>query len=129
MLGLPIICFSLHNRDKLQQHIQTSLSQKQKTFSPLFFHFRNLNKIFCILREKTSFIAQIFWKLLTLKNVVTWMPESSRFRRTFVNQRVQGSETLTNFSWRDFCPNLTLFGNKIQLENICPCHIWNLRTF
>ena len=119
---------SPHNREKLLQHIQTPLSQKRKTFSQLFLHYWNLKKIFRILTKKTSFIAQIFWNLLTLENVVTCMRESSRFRTPFVNQRVHGSKTLTNFSWRHFYHNFTLLRKRIQLESMSLNQIWYLIT-
>ena len=87
---------SLHNRDKLPPHNQTALIPKQKTFSECFWDFRNLHKNLSIFETKASFIAQIFQKLLTPENMVTGIPESSRFRTHFVNQRVRGSQTLTN---------------------------------
>ena len=36
------------------------------------------------------------------------MPELSRFGTPFGNQRVYGSQTLTNCAWRHFYPNFTL---------------------
>ena len=65
-----------------------------------------------ILKKKTSFITQIFWKLLTPKNVVTWTQESSRFRTAFVNQRINESETLTNSAWPQFYANFTIIQKK-----------------
>ena len=46
------------------------------------------------------------------------MPESSRFRTSFVNERVHGSQKLTNIDWRHFYPNFQLIQFKIELENI-----------
>ena len=119
---------SLHNRDKLEDQFQTPLFPQRKTFSELFFAFSNLNKTLHILKENSSCIAQIFWKLLTPENGVSWMPESSRFRTPIVNQHVHGYQTLTNFAWWHFYPNFTLLRRKIKLGNISPSHIWDLKT-
>ena len=56
------------------------LFQKSKIFSQFFLHFRNLHKPLHIFLKNTSFIASIFWSLLTPRNVVTRMPESSSFK-------------------------------------------------
>ena len=82
----------------------------------------------CILKKKTSVIAQIFGKLLTLENVVTWMPESSRCRTPFVNHRVHGCQTLKNSAWLHFCRNFTLIQKKIHWENIFAIEIWDLKA-
>ena len=82
----------------------------------------------CILKKKTSVIAQIFGKLLTLENVVTWMPESSRCRTPFVNHRVHGCQTLKNSAWLQFCRNFTLIQKKIHWENIFAIEIWDLKA-
>ena len=43
---------SLHNTDKLQQHIQMSLSPKQKTFSQFFFAFLKSKENFADFEKK-----------------------------------------------------------------------------
>ena len=53
-------------------------------------------------------IAQIFGKLLTPKNVLTWMPKSSSFKTPSCSQRVHRSQTLLKSARRHFYPNLPL---------------------
>ena len=106
---------SPHNRYKSTQQFQTSLSPKPKIFSKIFFHFWILHKIFRIPKKKISLVARIFWKLLTPKNAVTWMPESSRFRTPFVNQRDHRSQTLTKCAWLHFYPSFPLIWEQINL--------------
>ena len=43
---------SLHNRDKLRQHLQTPLSPKRKTFARLFFAFLKSKENFPHFEEK-----------------------------------------------------------------------------
>ena len=69
-----------------------------------------------ILKTKVSFIATRFWKLLTPINMVTWMPESSRFRTPFGNQRFYGSQTMRNSAWPYFYPNFQLIQHKLSEE-------------
>ena len=92
-----------------------------------FLHFENLHNILRTLKEKITFIAQIFWKFVTLKNVVTWMPESFRFITPLRNQHVPGSQTLTNSAWPHFYHDISSIQDKSALENISPSQIWELR--
>ena len=62
--------YCLVNRDNLLQHIQTLLSQKQKTVSRFFCHFGNLDLILKIFKKKMTFIADVVFSLRTPKNVV-----------------------------------------------------------
>ena len=47
-----------------------------------------------VLEKKITFIISIFLELLILENVVTWIRESSSFRKLFGIKRVKGSQTL-----------------------------------
>ena len=58
------------NRDNLTQLIQMQLSQKQKTFSELFFPFLKSILNFTHFLKKMTLIAHVFPKLRTLKNLV-----------------------------------------------------------
>ena len=75
-------------------HVQTPLSKKRKHFLEFLINFWNLQKILCIFRKNIRFIAQIIARLLSPKNVVTWITENSCFRIPFQSQRVQVSETM-----------------------------------
>ena len=112
---------SPHNRVKFLTQLQMPLSPKSKIFS-------NLHKFLRILKKKISFISQIFLKLPTPKNVVTWMPESFRFITPFRTQRVHRSQTLMNFALPKFYPNFTLIQEKSELGNISLSQIWDLGT-
>ena len=68
---------SLHNRVKFLQQLQMTLSTKRKIFSEIFLHFLNQCKSLPILKKKITFIAQIFWKLFTSKNVVLEFQKAS----------------------------------------------------
>ena len=78
------------------------ISQRLKHSINFLMSFRNFQKIFCIFKKNITFLAQIFRKLLTPKNLVTLMPQSSPFRTPFGSQRVHGSKTLTNSAWLHF---------------------------
>ena len=81
------------------------------------------------MKKNISSIAQISWWFLTLKNVVTWMPETFRFITSFRNQRVHGSQTLVNSSWPHFYPNFRLIQDKSQVQNISLSQFWDLGLF
>ena len=81
-------------------------------FRKFFLHFCNLHKILCILKEKSTVIAQIFWRLLTQRKVFTWIPESSCFRTPFYSQCVHVSQTLLKTAPQHFYPNFPLGTKK-----------------
>ena len=85
-----------HNSGRCLQQVQTPLSLKAKNVLSHFFKIFEIYINFCAYWKKImSFIASIFQRLLTLKNVVAWMLESSSSRTSFWSQRVDGSQTLT----------------------------------
>ena len=64
--------YSLLNRDNLTQPIEIQLSQKQKIFSEFFFcSFEIYIKFWTISKKKMTFIADVFPKLRTPKNVIS----------------------------------------------------------
>ena len=77
-------------------------------------YFRNLQKILFILKEKISFIAQIFQKLLTPTNELTSMDVSYRFRTPFTSKGVQGSEALLEPVLKHFHPNFPLISDNLS---------------
>ena len=79
-----------------------------------FCNFWNLRKILSILKNKITFIASIFPKLLIPKNVVTWMPESSCFITSFRSQSVKASQTLLKSARQHFYANFPLISNKLN---------------
>ena len=137
--------YSRVNWEKFLQHVQTLLSEKPKTLSETFIAFWNPCKIWLILINRISFIALIFCRLLALRNVVTWMPESFCFRTPLDSQRVQESETLLKSTPKHFYPKLSLiqeklsekislfvrseilavFGKRLTADHMYSCHNWD----
>ena len=62
--------YSLLYRDNLTQPILIVLSQKQKTFSELFSGFFKPTLNFAHFQKKTTFIADVFPKVLSPKKVI-----------------------------------------------------------
>ena len=62
--------YSLLNRGNLREPIQTELSKKQKTFSQFVAAFLKYRLNFEQFLRKMTFIADVFPKLRTPKNVV-----------------------------------------------------------
>ena len=73
-----------------------------------------MHKIWSVLKKKITFIAQIFSKLLSPKNVLTWMPESSCFTTYFGSQLVNGSKTLLKSAREHFYDYFPLISNKLS---------------
>ena len=86
--------YSLLNRHNLTQPIRTQLSQKQKAFSQFFLDFRNVHEILNICKQKMTFIADLFPKLRTPKNVVRYIFKKSCFKGTFDWQHGKRVQTL-----------------------------------
>ena len=86
--------YSLLNRDNLTQPIRTQLSQKKKAFLNFFLHFRNRHEISNICEKKMSFIADLFPKLRTPKNVVRYLSKKSRCKGPFDRQHGKRVQTL-----------------------------------
>ena len=63
--------YSLLNRDNLTQTIYIQLSQKQKTFSGIFFAVLKFILNFEHFSKKMTHIRHVFPKLRSLRNVVT----------------------------------------------------------
>ena len=63
--------YSSRNIQNLTQQLQTTMSQKQKTFYRLFITYVNLEEVQTILSKKMSLLASVFMKLLMAKKDVT----------------------------------------------------------
>ena len=59
-------------------------------------------------------MAQIYWKLLTLKNALTLMQKSFCFRAPLKSERVRGSETLLKPARERFYRNFPLVQEKLS---------------
>ena len=67
------------------------LSEKLETFSPFFIAFLESALSFEHFEKKMSLMAQVFLKLLTPKDVFTYMHNRSCFRVLFGSERVNES--------------------------------------
>ena len=74
--------------------VPTQLAHKKNIFCNFYSIFQIYMKFSTLWKKRMSFIASIFRRLLTPKNVVSWMPENSCFRTPFWTQRVNGHKTL-----------------------------------
>ena len=68
--------------------------KNEKLFLNYFLHFRNLHEILNICNKKMSFIADLFAKLRTRKNVVRYMSKKSRSKGPFDRQLGKRVQTL-----------------------------------
>ena len=74
--------------------IQMHLSQKEKSFSEIFSAFFESALNFEHFQKKRTFIAHVFSKLPTTKNVLRQMSKSSRFREPLDRRHGKRAEAL-----------------------------------
>ena len=68
--------------------------KNEKLFQNFFLHFRNLHEILNIFKKKMTFIADLFPKLRTPKDVVRYLSKTSRFKGLFDRQHGKRVQTL-----------------------------------
>ena len=78
----------------LRNQFRSNYLRNQKLFLNYFLDFRNLHEILNICNKKMSFIADLFAKLRTPKNVVRYMSKKSRFKGPFDRQHGKRVQTL-----------------------------------
>ena len=76
--------------------------RNEKFFLDFLFHLWNLHTILNILTKNMIFIANLFPKLLTVKDLVRPLSKKRRFRTFFDSQHVKGSQTLVKSAWERF---------------------------
>ena len=69
----------------------------------ILFHLWNFHHIFKSLKKKQIVIANVFPKLLTVKELARALSKKHCFRTFFESEDVKGSQTLVKFGWHDFC--------------------------
>ena len=106
--------YPYHNSEKFLQEVEQKLSSKVKQFFEILLHFWNLHEILSVLKTKIVFIAQIFSKLLSVKNVVTWMPEWFHLRTPFGGQGVKWPRILLKSTQQHFYASFPLISNKLS---------------
>ena len=77
--------------------IQMHLCKKQKIFSQFFSAFSESALNFEHFRKKRSFIAYVFPKVPTTKNVLRQMSKSSRFREAVDTRHGKWAEALIQY--------------------------------
>ena len=73
---------------------ESNYLKNEKLFLDYFLHFRNLHEILNICKKKMTFIADLFAKSRTPKNVVRYLSKKSRFKGTFARQHGKRVQTL-----------------------------------
>ena len=79
------------------QTIQMHLSQKEKIFPEFFSAFFESALNFEHFPKRRTFIAYVFPKLLTTKNVLRQMSKSSRFREPLDRRHGKRAEALIQY--------------------------------
>ena len=68
--------------------------KNKKLFLNFFLHFRNRHEILKISEKKMTFLADLFSKLRTAKNVVRYLSKKSRCKGSFDRQHGKRVQTL-----------------------------------
>ena len=77
-----------------RNQFKSNYLKNEKLFLNYFLHFRNLHEILNICNKNMSFIADLFAKLRTLKNVVRYMSKKSPSKGLFDRQLGKRVQTL-----------------------------------
>ena len=87
--------YSPRNMQNFQQQLQLHYLKNKTFFLQFLLLFSNLHQIYNLSRKKVSLLVSVFPKLLTQKEVVTWMAKTSRSRTPFRYERVHEFQTLS----------------------------------
>ena len=88
---------------------------KPQTFCQIFITLLQSAENFADFEKKIGFIASIFGRLLSPRNVVIWMPEKSQWI-PFKSQCVHGSQTPLESARQHFYLNFSLIRDKLSQE-------------
>ena len=109
-----ITCILLIVQINFRNHFKRNYLKNITQFLEVLLHFWNLLEISHIFKKRISLMAKIFWKLLTPKNVLPWIPKSSSFRTPFESQSVRVSQALLKSAPNRFYPNFLLLQDKLS---------------
>ena len=90
------------------------LSKKPEIFSCFGFKFSESTLNFECYEKKITFIGHVFLKLLTPKDVLTYMHERACFWKPFGSERVNESQKLLKSVERNFYPTFLSFWAKVS---------------
>ena len=93
LFGTVRICPSLFKRNYLRN---------QKHFSVFLFLLWNLHQILRFFQKKKIVIGNVLSKLQTVKDLFRALSKKRRFRTSFENQHVKGSQRLLRSTWEHF---------------------------
>ena len=82
-------------------------------------HFWNLHQILNILKKNMLFIATLFRKLLTVRDLVTTLTKKHRSRTPFDSQHIKGSKGRVKSAWKNFYHIFSSLCEKL-IWKICP---------
>ena len=87
--------------------------ENEKHFLNFLFHFWSLHQILNIIKEKMIVIANVFPKLLTVKNLFRILSKRQRFRAWFDSEHVKPSQILAKSPWEHFYHVFSSFSGKL----------------
>ena len=96
-----------------QLPIQIQLSEKRRTLSKFLLHFWNLNQILNILKEKMIVIANVFRKIIRVKNLVRTLSKGQRFSTGLGSQHVKAFQIVPKFPWTRFYHVFSSFSKNL----------------
>ena len=111
--SIPITCI-LVKLGKIPATPSNAIISKTKNILWNFCWIFTIYIKFITFWKKISFIAYISRKLLTPRNVVTWIPECICFRTLFESQRDHGYQKLMKLARERFHPNFSLSQGKLS---------------
>ena len=90
MTSIPVEICRISSNNFRGHYLKT-----KRFFLQFLLLFSNIHQIYNLSKKKVSLLVSVFPKLLTQKEVVTWMSKTPRSRTPFRNQRVQEFQTLS----------------------------------
>ena len=101
--------------------------KKEKLFLSFLSHLWNIHQVLNIFKKKKIVIANVFWKLQTVKDLVRQLSKKRRLRTSFDSQHVKGFQTLVKSAWQHFY-DIFRHSEAHDLENIILIAIWYVRS-
>ena len=102
--------------------------ENEKHFLNFLFHFWTLHQILNILKENIIVIANVFPKLLTVKNLYRILSKRQRFRAWCDSQHVKRSQILAKCPWEHFYHVFSSFSGKLiwKMAPLVLCQIFSV---
>ena len=104
------------------------ISKTESFFLISFFHFWNLLQVLNTVKKNMIFIATLFRKLQTVKDLVRPLSKKHRFRTPFISQHVKRSQTLPSGAWEHSSHIFLITLTEPDLGNISVIYMLNRRV-